>query len=69
LFVPEIVSGSDFVALVPDRLVRDRADKLKVMDCPFPVEGFAVGMVWHERSHGHSGQRWIREAIASLTHA
>jgi DNA-binding transcriptional LysR family regulator len=69
LFVPEIVSGSDFVALVPERLVRDRADKLKVMDCPFPVEGFAVGMVWHERSHGHSGQRWIRETIASLIKA
>jgi len=69
LFVPEIVSGSDFVALVPERLVRDRADRLKVMDCPFPVEGFAVGMVWHERSHGHSGQRWIRETIASLINA
>jgi len=66
LFVPEIVSHSDFVALVPERLVRDRADKLKVMDCPFPVEGFAVGMVWHERSHGHSGQRWIRETIVSV---
>ncbi|MBB3149561.1 DNA-binding transcriptional LysR family regulator [Phyllobacterium trifolii] len=66
LFVPEIVSYSDFVALVPERLVRDRADKLMVIDCPFPVEGFAVGMVWHERSHGHGGQRWIREAIVSL---
>ncbi|WP_342362756.1 LysR family transcriptional regulator [Terrarubrum flagellatum] len=67
LFVPEIVSRSDFVALVPERLVRGRADKLKVIDCPFPVEGFAVGMVWHERSHGHSGLRWIREVIVSLT--
>lgn len=66
LFVPEIVSQSDFVALVPERLVRDRADKLMLIECPFPVEGFAVGMVWHERSHGHSGQRWIREAIVSL---
>lgn len=63
LFVPEIVSQSDFVALVPERLVRDRAGQLEVMDCPFPVEGFAVGMVWHERSHGHGGQRWIREHI------
>jgi DNA-binding transcriptional LysR family regulator len=69
LFVPEIVSQSDFVALVPERLVRDRADKLMLIDCPFPVEGFAVGMVWHERSHGHSGQRWIREAIVSLINA
>jgi DNA-binding transcriptional LysR family regulator len=66
LFVPEIVSNSDFVALVPERLVRGSAAKLEVMDCPFPVEGFAVGMVWHERGHGHSGQRWIREAIVSL---
>jgi DNA-binding transcriptional LysR family regulator len=65
LFVPEIVSQSDFVALVPERLVRDRTDKLKVIDCPFPVEGFTVAMVWHERSHGHSGQRWIRETVVS----
>jgi len=69
LFVPEIVSQSDFVALVPERLVHDRIDKLKLVDCPFPVEGFAVGMVWHERSHGHTGQRWIREAIVSLINA
>lgn len=66
LIIPEIVSQSDFVALVPERLVRDRSDKLKLIDCPFAVEGFALGMVWHERSHGHNGQRWIREAIVSL---
>ncbi len=66
LFVPEVVSQSDFVALVPERLVSDRADKLQLLAPPFPVEGFAVGIVWHERTHGHSGQRWIREAIVSL---
>lgn len=66
LFVPEIVSQSDFVALVPQRLVCDRIDKLTVIDAPFPVEGFAVGMAWHERGHGHSGQRWIRDAIVSV---
>ena len=65
LFVPEIVAQSDLVALVPQRLVHDRADRLQLVDCPFPVEGFAVGMVWHERSHGHSGQRWVRDAVAA----
>ncbi|RWC62829.1 LysR family transcriptional regulator [Mesorhizobium sp.] len=69
LFVPEIVAQSDFVALVPERLVHDRTDKLKLIDCPFPVEGFAVGMMWHERGHGHSGQRWIRETIVSMINA
>lgn len=67
LLVPEIVSKSDFVALIPQRLVRGRAYDLKLVDPPLPVEGFAVGMVWHERSHGHSGQRWIREVIAALS--
>jgi DNA-binding transcriptional LysR family regulator len=69
VFVPEIVSESDFVALVPERLVNRRGNKLKLVGCPVPVEGFAVGMVWHERSHGHSGQRWIREAIVTLINA
>ncbi len=65
LFVPELVSQSDFVALVPERLVRERADKLQLTDPPFPVEGFAVGMVWHERSHAHAGHRWVREAVVA----
>lgn len=69
LFVPEIVAQSDLVALVPKRLVHDRAEHLRVMACPFPVEGFAVGMVWHERSHGHSGHRWIRELLVASTDA
>lgn len=48
------------------RLVQDRKPKLKLVDFPLPAEGFAVGMVWHERSHAHPAQRWIRELIAGL---
>ncbi|MGH8026372.1 MAG: LysR family transcriptional regulator [Pseudoxanthomonas sp.] len=69
LFVPEIVAQSDFVALVPERLAQGRTDKLKQVACPFPVEGFGMAMVWHERSHGHSGQRWVRETVVSLIDA
>lgn len=66
LFVPEIVARSDFVALVPERLARERRDTLNVVECPFPVPDFAVNMLWHERNHGHSGQRWIRDVIIEL---
>ena len=66
LFVPEIVAHSDFIALVPERLVRDRSETLTIAECPFPVPGFAVSMLWHERNHGHSGQRWVREVITEL---
>ena len=67
LIVPEIVSHSNFVALVPERLVRDRRDELKIVECPFPVPGFTVSMLWHERNHGHSGQRWVRETVMEVT--
>lgn len=66
LFVPQIVSQSDFVALVPERLVLDQKDTLQLIDCPLPVDGFTVAMVWHERAHNHAAQRWIRETVVSL---
>ncbi|WP_310050972.1 LysR substrate-binding domain-containing protein [Agrilutibacter niabensis] len=66
MLVPELVAHSDFVALVPERLVRERRRNIERFECPFPVEGFSVAMVWHERSHGHSGLRWIREALVSM---
>lgn len=65
LSVPEIVARSNFVALVPERLMRGRTDGLRSVAPPLPVEGFAVGMVWHERNHGHGGQRWFRDAVVA----
>ena len=52
--------------LVPERLVRNCGEVLKVVGCPFPVKGFAVSMLWHERNHDHSGQRWVREAVIDM---
>lgn len=67
LFVPEFVTQSDCVALVPERLVHQRDEDLLVVHPPFPVEGFAVGMVWHERTHGHDGFKWVRDCINRLS--
>ena len=67
LFVPEIVSNSDLVALVPRRLLRSQLDRLMVIDIPWLAEQFNVSLIWHERSHGHAGQRWVRELIVELT--
>lgn len=67
LAVPELVAQSDCVALVPSRLVHSRGGQLLQVDPPFPVEGFAVGMVWHERTHGHDGFKWIRDCISRVS--
>ena len=67
LLVPELVAQSDCVALVPRRLVEGRGDRLLLVEPPFLVEGFSVGMVWHERTHGHDGFRWVRGCIARVS--
>lgn len=67
LFVPEIVSASNLVALVPRRLLSRRSSELKIVDIPWLSERFSVGLIWHERSHGHPGHLWIREVIAEIT--
>jgi DNA-binding transcriptional LysR family regulator len=67
LFVPGIVAQSDLVALVPARLVRDGAALLDIVDCAFPVPGFSVCMLWHERHHGHHVQRWLRTMMAEFS--
>jgi len=66
LFVPELVCTSDLIATVPERLVRERAERLQVLEPPLPVEGFAIGLVWHERTHRHPAHRWVRERVRTL---
>jgi DNA-binding transcriptional LysR family regulator len=64
--VPEMVLRSDLIALVPERLVRDRRDGLIVRDPPIPVAGFTIGMLWHDRNTADPAQRWLRDRIAGL---
>ena len=64
LFVPEIVAASDLVALVPRRLLRGQPDRLARVEIPWLAERFSVSLIWHERSHGHAGQSWVRDLIA-----
>jgi DNA-binding transcriptional LysR family regulator len=66
LMAPEIVARSDSVALVPRRLVQDRADRLQIIEPPLPVQGFTISLLWHDRTTAHPAQRWLRERIMSL---
>jgi DNA-binding transcriptional LysR family regulator len=66
LFVTEIVSESDLVALVPERLTVQHRHKLTTLECPVAIDGFSLSMVWHERNQDHGGHRWIRDTVAHL---
>ena len=66
LFLPRIVSTSDLVALAPRRLLQGESAQLAVVELPWLAEQFEVSLVWHERSHGHAGHRWVRDVIVEL---
>ena len=66
LVIPSIVASSDLVALVPRRLMRGRMAEVAWIDVPWLSERFQVELIWHERTHGHQGQQWIREQIHDL---
>lgn len=67
LIVPEIVERSDLIALVPERVARDRATRLRLFEPPVPVPGFSIAMVWHDRNHDHPAQRWLRARLLEAT--
>jgi len=48
------------------RAESNRQENLAVVECPFPVPGFPVGMLWRERNHAHGGHRLVRDVIIEL---
>ncbi|PVZ82624.1 LysR family transcriptional regulator [Serratia sp. S1B] len=69
LSIPGIVAMSDLVALVPRRLIQEPFNQLMVVELPWLKEYFEVSLIWHERSHGHTGHHWLRELIIRLNAA
>lgn len=63
LIVPEIVAGSEMIALVPERLARQGGARFRILEPPVPVPGFDIAMVWHDRTTDHPAQRWLRARL------
>lgn len=66
LIVPEVVSRSDMIALVPKRLADGWSDRLQVLKPPLNIPGVTVTSIWHDRTTNHPAQRWLRERLTTL---
>jgi DNA-binding transcriptional LysR family regulator len=66
LIVPEVVSRSDMIALIPRRIADGWSDRLQVLDPPLTIPGFTIVSVWHDRTTNHPAQRWLRERLTML---
>lgn len=62
----DAVHSIDFVALVPERLLRGRRRDFRVFEPPIAVPGFDVIACWHYRVSRHPAHRWVRELLATV---
>lgn len=62
LVLPEVLAISNMIAVVPERMANNRSGMF-VCDAPVEIPGFTKSMAWHERSHRHPAQRWMRELL------
>jgi DNA-binding transcriptional LysR family regulator len=66
LIVPEIVSQSDMIAVIPRRIADGWSDRLQVLEPPLHIPGFVITSIWHERTTNHPAQSWLRDRLAAL---
>lgn len=68
LAVPFVVAQTDLVLTVPERVALAFMGSLPLAMVPPPVEvpGFAMQLLWHDRSHDDPPQRWLRQLVIDV---
>ncbi|MFS2214144.1 LysR family transcriptional regulator [Telluria sp. Tellsp104] len=65
--VPYIVSTTDLVATVPQKLAERAAGPFRLEAAPSPLElpALQTNMFWHRRYNQDEGNRWLRTLVAA----
>jgi DNA-binding transcriptional LysR family regulator len=61
----DVVRNGDFLALVPELLVKEKMQGLKLFECPMSVPNFDVIACWHSRLDADLAHRWLRGLLKS----
>ncbi|MGL6213373.1 LysR family transcriptional regulator [Billgrantia desiderata] len=66
--VPYIVSSTDLVVTVTDRLAEVTRERfrLAVREHPVPFPEIPINLFWHRRFHRDAGNRWLRQLIFEM---
>jgi DNA-binding transcriptional LysR family regulator len=68
LSVPHIVSQTELLATVPEKLAQEWGERfdLQVFAHPLNMPAFELKMFWHRRVHNEPSHQWLRDLIASI---
>lgn len=60
---PKILSETDLIAMLPERLVKDSLEILVFQEPPLDLEPFEIAAGWPDRLHQSEMHQWLREAL------
>ena len=63
--LPFIVTNTDLIATVPERMAQQFARQLKLQVLPVPLDlpAFRLTLLWHQRHHSDPAHRWLRQTF------
>lgn len=62
----DVVRTVDFVALVPEHMLRGRKRDFRTFEPPIAMPSIDVIACWHTRASRHPAHRWLRELLATV---
>lgn len=68
LSIPRLVSSTDLVMTIPERLALELTRQMPLDSAKLPVDipSFSISMLWHERNESNSAHAWIRERLLDV---
>jgi DNA-binding transcriptional LysR family regulator len=63
--VPDLLRGSDMIAMLPSRVLSAAGD-LSVLAPPIPVKGFRLNLAWHQRREKDKALRHVTGLLKDL---
>jgi len=65
----DILDTDDFIAFVPEGLIRKRRSDLKVFEINLVLPAIEVLATWHPRLNGDAQHKWLRELLVKVAKA
>jgi DNA-binding transcriptional LysR family regulator len=68
-FLFDILVSDDFMAFVPEGLLRKRGSDLKIFETDLALPAIEVLASWHPRLNGDAQHKWLRELLIKVAKA
>ena len=62
----ELLHSDDFIAFVPERLLRDRRSRLRVFETSLNIPPLDVTATWHPRVSNDARHKWLRKTLVRV---